>query len=408
MKPTAPAPVRVELLDRPLPMFVRVLLVIFCALVPTMFATKHYVLRHDLSQLINFGAAFQARELPEVQALRPVIYPQDGYDGQFYAQIALDPTLRKPGLAGAIDNPIFRAQRITLPTLAYALGAGRPASVLFAYALLNLVFWYVLLAALLWWLRAATARDFLAVFAIMLTSGVLTSIQLSLTDLPAGVIGFLGLCAGEVSSVPLLATAILTKPSAGLFLIRYLIPLPGTARAWGKPAGLIALALTPMALWLVYIMHTLNTPLNDAQNIGIPFVAWCECAIQKCQNLFRAPFIFYFLYITPGEWLLFEFLTFVSLTVQAAMLLLRPFWRDPLSAVGALFAMLYFCLENAVLSGEQETARNLIPMTIAFNLILARKYRGPLFMALFVAGNVGLIYHFHQMLAFWLRPIGTH
>ena len=49
-----------------------------------------------------------------------------GYDGQFYAQIALDPTLRNPGLKDACDNLAYRAQLIAMPVASYVLGLGQP------------------------------------------------------------------------------------------------------------------------------------------------------------------------------------------------------------------------------------------------------------------------------------------
>src|SRR5476649_2445749 len=100
--------------------------------------------------------------------MKPAVMAGDGYDGQFYAQIALDPTFRRPDLPGALDNPGFRGQRIFLPAIAHVLGLGRPKAVLFIYAALNLAFWYALLAALVRQLPAASTRSFLVLFAIML------------------------------------------------------------------------------------------------------------------------------------------------------------------------------------------------------------------------------------------------
>jgi hypothetical protein len=45
-----------------------------------------------------------------------------GYDGQFYAQLALHPDLKDPNLANALDNPVYRARRIGLSLLAFCLG----------------------------------------------------------------------------------------------------------------------------------------------------------------------------------------------------------------------------------------------------------------------------------------------
>jgi hypothetical protein len=79
---------------------------------------------HGCLALIRFGENFEARALPEVRALDPPALSPWGYDGQFYAQIALDPTLQNPDLERALDSPHYRARRIGLPALAALFGLG--------------------------------------------------------------------------------------------------------------------------------------------------------------------------------------------------------------------------------------------------------------------------------------------
>ncbi|MES1194835.1 MAG: hypothetical protein ABUL65_03000, partial [Opitutus sp.] len=56
------------------------------------------------NSLIRFGATWQDRRLPQLAAL-PLATAADssGYDGQFYAQVAIDPLLRDPHLVTALD-----------------------------------------------------------------------------------------------------------------------------------------------------------------------------------------------------------------------------------------------------------------------------------------------------------------
>jgi hypothetical protein len=94
----------------------------------------------DFTRLIAFGSRFAEQALPEVRVVPHVILENpDGYDGQFYVQVAMDPMLRDPALQVAIDNFNYRARQILMPAVAHIVGMGRPAWVLQADTLLNVV-----------------------------------------------------------------------------------------------------------------------------------------------------------------------------------------------------------------------------------------------------------------------------
>jgi len=399
--PTIPAPVS-GLFDRPLPVMVRVILLLICMLIPTAYVVGQYLMRHDLTQLILFGQMWQERALPEIRELKPAINSPAGFDGQFYAQIALDPTLRRPDLPRTMDDPSVRTQRIVLPALAHVLGFGSPAATLRAYALLNLAFWYLLFAALVYRLRAATIRSFLIIFAIMLTTGALISIQRSLTDLPAATFGFLSLGLGEMPAALLISISILTKPTSGLFLTRYLFPFPRTPVEWGKKLGAVLLALVPPTLWLLYTYHMLGAKLTDGDNLNFPFYEWSHRVAASWQTLADTPIYFQPFAITQWEWNLFEFLALMSMTFQGAFLLLRPRWHHPIWLMGIGFAILFFCLTHKTYVEQISYTRTVLPLTIAFNLLLLESKRGPLFFLYFIAGNIGLILTLHNMIGFLL------
>jgi hypothetical protein len=59
-----------------------------------------------------------------------------GYDGQQYAALATDPLLRDPETVQALDAPHYRATRILVPLLAWALALGHAAPAIVAYQLL--------------------------------------------------------------------------------------------------------------------------------------------------------------------------------------------------------------------------------------------------------------------------------
>ena len=74
---------------------------------------------YRFSALLWLDAAREPVLMPAVRA-QPSALNAGGYDGQFYAQIACDPTLRDPALVPAVDTLAYRARRIGLPATAWA------------------------------------------------------------------------------------------------------------------------------------------------------------------------------------------------------------------------------------------------------------------------------------------------
>src|SRR3954465_3238964 len=101
----------------------------------------------------------------EVSALRHVphfVYESSpGYDGAYYVQLALYPTLDNPELEKAIDNLPYRAKRILFCWAAWALGLGQPAWIVQAHALLNVICWLALAVVLLRWFPPTGWENFL-------------------------------------------------------------------------------------------------------------------------------------------------------------------------------------------------------------------------------------------------------
>ena len=58
--------------------------------------------------------------------------------------------------------------------------------------------------------------------------------------------------------------------------------------------------------------------------------------------------------------------------------------------MGVAFACLFFCLSDKVYASQVNYTRTVLPMTIAFNLLLLEVRPVPLFVLLFMAGNFGL------------------
>lgn len=301
----------------------------------------------------------------------PVYVHRDngGYDGLYYAQIALDPTLQDSELPRAMDNFAYRARRILPPALAWIAGFGQPSSVIFAYSVLNLCAWLAC-AAVVWRLLAVNdARGFLAWSGVMFSAGALASVRLALTDLPALTLLASGLIAIERArlrtAAAWLATAALARETA-------LAALAGLwTRPWISRGNLFrTLAVgTPLAGWLVYVRLQVGPADAGWGNFTWPLAGWIEKLLASVTALG-----------TIGDHLLAwtTILAFIGLSAQAVVIGVYRRPNDPAWRIGFAYSILLLTLGTAVWEGFPGAAtRVLLPLTLAANLVLIRN-RAPL------------------------------
>lgn len=337
----------------------------------------------------HFGEVFQSDQLPELKALDPPVLSRRGYDGQFYAQMALNPSLTDPAIADALDKPSYRARRIGLPLMATVVGTGNSAYVLTAYSLLNFAFWAVLAWLLVFRYLDASWRSLVVVMAVLWSSGVVVSMDRALTDLPAAVLGLLAVhmaCQGRAAPW-LMAFSALVKDTSVLSMAAF---WPRFRRSdWPRRISLTVILLLPVAAWAAYVFWRM--PTGTATNVGnfaLPGLAWWEKAqagLAMVANAERGE---------PVDRLLrylIELTAPLSLAVQATYLLGR--WRpsEPLWGFGVGFAALVFLIGPTVWAEFIAYTRVLLPLTIAFNLLLLRHQTKRSFWPWFIAGNCGLV-----------------
>ncbi len=332
------------------------------------------------TSLIRFGETWQNRRLPALQTL-PLATARDssGYDGQFYAQIALSPLLRDPNLATAIDAPAYRARRILTPATAALLGLGNPWWTLQIYALLNVLCW----GGLAWLLRQEiTGTDwtsFARWFGCLFGMGALESVRQSLVDLPALLLLVLATrsirTARDQRTTAWLSLGNLTKESGLLSALALLAsPRPNFPRL----ARILVLSALPLLLWSVYVAYCFETAPGSSGTGNFTWPFWG--VLQQ-------------LYLSGREVLsgnfdsrhVFALIAIAGFVVQAIFL-----WRhrQPESAwwrVGFAYSLLLLFLGPWVWSGYWAVCRAVLPMTIAFNLLLPADRR---FWPLWAIGNL--------------------
>lgn len=324
------------------------------------------------TSLINFGVQFQEDALPALRAVPHYVDDSPGYDGQFYAQLALEPLARDPAIERAVDNFAYRARRILFSWTAFALGLGRPRWILQAYAVQNIVCWMALACLLRRWLPPVDLRNFALWFGCLFSHGLAYSVRGSLLEGPSLLLLAVTVVAVE-SKRPWVASGLIGLAGLG----RETNLLSGASVPWCEQrsssvpvvAVSVARALMiglPLALWVIYLRHGHQDIAFDTgtTNFAWPLSAYAMKWSTTISSLSREGW---------ESWARFEFQALVSLTTQALVLSRRVDWRSPWWRVGIAYAILMLFLGPAVWEGVPgAVTRLLLPMTCAFNILLRR------------------------------------
>jgi hypothetical protein len=207
----------------------------------------------DLSAFIVAGDRFvDAQHTPG-----PILVHahSDGYDGQFFYRLALDPwRLDQTAYGVTLDKPPFRMARIVYPVLAWLAALGRPAAVPAALFWLNLL-GLGAIAALTTRLARAASLPLAVVPAIVLWPGFLVALMHD---------------TAEITACALMLAAILCYVRKRFMLYTVLAALATLTRETTLPvfAGLL---LHDVGNWRV---HARRPALAAGLLLFLPFLAW--------------------------------------------------------------------------------------------------------------------------------------
>jgi hypothetical protein len=324
-----------------------------------------------------------------------VVGSESGYDGQFYAQLAIDPLLRNPETASAFDNFEYRARRPLFAMTAWVAGGGSPRAVLQAYSVQNLVFWLILAGVLLYWLPPASWQNTMRYLAILFSIGLVESVHRALLDGPALTLIAIGVLLAERNK-PWLSAVVLGLAGLGKETSLLAASLFGIPK-WSQPKQVVRFAFKlvivglPLAVWLYYltfIKHSAETnSLGDHRNFQWPLVGWWTAVAALGET------------VRSGQpWLtsLTTAVFLVALPVQVvAVLVMRQtsnlWWR-----VGSTFAIFSLVIGYATWEGiVGSAARICLPVTVAFNLLAPRTTR---WLAVLILGNLLSVLGIHEVI----------
>lgn len=355
----------------------------------------------DLTPMIRFGSEFEATVVPDIRAQTHHVHQGHGFDAQFYVQLGTDPLLLKPETPGAMDNTSVRPRRILLPALTWLLSAGGQAWLaLWIYPLLNLVAWLALGVVVWRILRPASAnlvgpdigprlaagnaegastkvepyeaKRIGAFLAIVLGPGVVESASRAVTDLPAFLLAFASLSLAGFGGAFVLSLAALGRETT-------LLAWPGRVgelRDW-KTNGwrwLLdgAIAVTPLAVWMVslHLRFGGGGAGVDGGNLGLPLSGLFTRLKEIAAHLSAQPVA------SVSDLILHPAiqcaLLIVSVVTQMIFLLKKPRWNDALWRWGLLAGTLGLCLGWATWEAFYTVTRHLLPLHVAFNILLVR------------------------------------
>ncbi len=333
---------------------------------------NYYHFNFGYTTLPRFGSEFHERALPVLKDTNHYIYKRgSGYDGQFYAQLALDPLVVDPDIENALDNAPYRARRILFSWTAWAFGLGNPHWALQAYSVQNALFWALAGLLLLRWLPPTNWQNTLRFVACFFTAGFVLSFNRALLDGPGLFLIALGALLVEAnrkwSGAAILGLAGLGKETNLLAVSSLWRPSSNGSKI---PLGFIGpaiLAALPFLIWFIYIQFTLTphgTSISGNSNFSFPLVGIFSTALHNLRLVGEYG-------MSSSIWVHYAMLA--SLFVQGIYLIARPkpekvWWR-----IGVTYAVLMLFLGTAVWEGVDAAPRVLLPMTIAFNLLFTRK-----------------------------------
>jgi hypothetical protein len=321
-------------------------------------------------------------------------YVHETYDGQFYAQRALDPLVRDAASDRAMDLAPYRARRILFSWTAYALGLGQPSWILQAYALQNVAAWLILALLLTRWIPLTSARGVALWAACLFSHGMLWSVRFALLDGPSLVLISLAVVAVEKNR-PLVAACLTGVAGLGRetnVLASAAQPIPRDWRSFGRLAAAIALAALPLLIWLDYLRSIYrSTLLSGTNQLVLPGTA----LVETWRHVLFHHIPTNGALSLQGLWLWLLF----ALAAQACYIAVRREYGTPWWRIAAAYAVLMLVLDRDLANPNTGAiTRVLLPLTVGFNVLLASEPRAGRFWMWFAAGNT------HVILGRWVMP----
>ena len=285
-----------------------------------------------------------------------------------------------------------------MPWLAWLGGLGRPFWILNVYAALNLVFWigFVVMMAVLF--RPYGWAGLGGFSAMLMTCGIIESMRSSLTDFPGFVLMTLAMMVGGAGGAAVLALAALTREPSIIGIVGLWDYRPPWLTAARRNLVLALIAGLPVTLWFAYVLSRFPPAESFA---GGDLLAWPMRGIMAKLGEFSV-------HAVNGD-IHWSRLVFRILSQRGAACppddrfhadpvrfpVHPPRVEQPDLAGGSDLRSVLPLRRLPPLGKPLTVARHALPITLAFNLVLAmRAPRG--WLAWFLLGNCFVPYGVYQ------------
>ena len=361
---------------------------------------RYYHPAYGFTAFLELPAATHDSELAAVREAPHYDHPgSGGYDGQFYAQLAVEPLLKDPDIDRALDNPPYRAHRILFSWIAWTMGFGRPAWILQAAALENVVVWLALAWLLSRLIRPTTARGFVLWSGCLLAHGLLMSVRYALPDGLSVLLIALATLSFDRGR-PIVGSLVVgvaglareTSVLAATSLVKFVRRSP---RSWLLVFGCLILCVLPLVLWLDYLRSIYRLKvLAGGEHLTQPLSGliwklksiWSWVSRDGLTAMTRDDLAALVAFLTQGSWLVWRIVRYRDFSAWAL--------------TGASFLALTLLTHQAVWDGTPGAyTRVAMPLTLAVNVLLARDPRAPWWLIalanLSVIPGIALMFMFH-------------
>jgi hypothetical protein len=316
------------------------------------------------------------------------VAPQSsGYDGQFYYRLAIAPFSAQESVAGVhFDYPVYRAQRILYPILAYLVSGGRASAVPWSMIAVNLLAAGTIggLAALIF--ERYQAASVLMAVAIALYPGFLLTMSRDLTELVeiALVLGgiLLILKRRDGLAVVVFAVAVLAKEMALIVPIAVLVHRAITRRLKVSDAVFLVPAGVFVG-WKMYLFRLWHLPpaLGTDGHFSLPFAGMWQCI----RSVAAAP---------HGQTLLIiELLAIIAFTITIAITLRTSSAPAFLKIACVLYAILFFSLGAEFWTEDWAFLRAATDYGVLGAIVAMQSPVRRVMIVLFLGGWIGLGVH---------------
>jgi hypothetical protein len=289
----------------------------------------------------------------------------DGYDGQFYYFIAVDPAHARDYMRyGRDDQSGVRYARILYPLLARGVSVGNARAVPYALVGLNLVAICVGTAAVAWWLlRRGRSSWFAAIYGLW--PGLVFTVFRDLSEPIAYALVALAVVCFDLrytrrlgGAAALFALALLTRETAIVFPLVAGAALVLHDRTWRRAALFVAGALGPMLAWRVALtlwFHVTTLERAGGWKVLVPFYGMAK----------HWPW-------DPVHWLMLWTLDVPLVLAGAVAVYLLYVRRATLGAVSVLLNLALFVvfIPRHITVDYGAAGRNATPVVLAALLIL--------------------------------------